>query len=224
MSRTESTSESPPCCGTVGLHGAGDHCLEVDGRRLRALPHRVQERLGDPSGADAVGDGVVDLPHQRAAVELQTLDGIEDPQRPSAVVGVLVQRGDEVEQLAFVARRRHRHGAHVVVEVELGIGPPHRRAEPTDAGHDPFPQPRDLGDGRRDLGPEVFDVERPVEQHQRAAARVEPRVLLDVPHQRLGVGHPPLEALLALRSLLCHGGAHVSVPGRRSASRVGSPR
>ena len=185
--------------------------------------------LGEAAGADAVGDGVVDLPHQRGPATLQTLDEVEHPQRAGAVVGVLVDRRHEVEQLALGARRRQGDLADVVVEVELRVGPPDGRAEAARGR----PRPARAGAARSAtvaamLGPEVVEVGRPVEHDERAAVGVEPRVLLDVPHQRLGVGHPPLEALLPRRALArpwrllsllrcpCRGG----VP----TSRVGSPR
>ena len=184
--------------------GAGHDGVEVDRRRIRRLPRRLDVPLGQPPCADAVGDGVVDLPDQRPATALHAFDDVEHPQRAGPVVRVLVDRRDKVEQLPLRSRRREGDPAEVVVEVELRIGPPRGGPETADAGRHPLTQAGDGGHGRGDLAAEVLEVERPVEQHQRAAARVQPRVLLDVPHQRLGVGHVPFEALLAWWPLLDH--------------------
>ena len=188
----------------IRFGGAGDDGVEIDRRRIRRLPGRLDVRLGQAPGADAVGDGVVDLPHQRPAAALHAFDDVEHPQRAGPVVWVLVDRRDQVEQLPLRSRRGEGETAEVVVEVELRIGTPHGGSEAADAGRHPLTQAGHVGHGRGDLAAEVLEVERPVEQHQRAAARVQPWVLLDVPHQRLGVGHLPFEALLAWWPLLDH--------------------
>jgi hypothetical protein len=134
---------------------------------------------------------------QISAAVGQPLDDVEHPQRPGAVVGILVDGGDEVEQRPLVTGRRQGDPADVVAEVELRVGAPHRRAEPPEAGHDPLAEPGHGGHRGGELAGEVLDVGRAVEEDEGTAAGVQPRILLDVPHQRLGVRHPSFEALLA---------------------------
>ena len=87
--------------------------------------------------------------------------------------------------------------ADVVGEVELGVRSPLWRGQPPQRRNHPLAQPRHLGHRPGDVAAEVVDVDGTVEDQQRAAAGVEPRVLVEVPHQRLGVAHPPLETLLS---------------------------
>ena len=144
---------SPPARSTAGGIGR--------------LAGRLDEQLRQPRRAGAVGDGVVDLPQRRGAPTLQPVDDVHRPQRPGPVVGVLVDPRDGVEQLAHRARRRQGDDAQVLVEVELGVGPPHRRAVATEAADDVLHQARHGDDGGRQLGAEVLDVGHAVEDRDR---------------------------------------------------------
>jgi hypothetical protein len=136
---------------------------------------------------------VVELGEHGAPATIEPVDDHEMPQRAGAVERVLHEAGGEVVQLAECARGGQRDMAEVVVEVELRIGCPTRGRQPPDAGHHPLPESRYLGDRVGDSASEVLDVRGPVAHDDHAAAGVQPRVLLDVPHERLEVRHPALE-------------------------------
>ena len=122
------------------------------------------------------------------------------PRRPSTTTnchsgrvrsnGSSVDQRGQVEQLAERARLGQGDAADVVVDVEVGVVDPHRRREvdgrrlhaPAQAGHVP----------RRPLHArtEPVEVGRPVEDRQRGERRREVRILLEAPHQPLGVAHP----------------------------------
>jgi len=85
----------------------------------------------------------------------------------------------------------------VEVEVELRIGHPRRRRKSTDASNGTFTQSRHTFDRAPHGSVEVLRVDRSLEDRQRRATRVEPRVLLDVPHQRFVIGHAIAETLLS---------------------------
>ena len=213
--------------GTVVLRLVGDRAsdegVEVHVGSSLGIGFEIHVLLGQPDCADAVADGVVQLREQRTTAVFEAVDHHEHPEGPGAIEGVLVQQGREVEELPDGSRCGQAQVPEVVVEVELGIGGPGRRRQATQAGNDPLAEPRDV---RYCVGNPVakgIEVDGLVEDGDHRAAGVEPRVLLDVPHERFRVGHFLLEAQLALTTG-CHVHApQVSVPGRRSDSLVGSP-
>lgn len=83
--------------------------------------------------------------------------------------------------------------------------------------------PFNLGHRERDPPDEVGVVDRTVAQENEAAVGVEPRVLLDVPHQGFGIGHPPFEPLLSRRAFLGHFGLRVAQLCVRVRHRCGQP-
>ena len=190
----------------------GDDVVDVDVGRQRRVGVPLHVELGEPDQALAVGDGVVDLAEQRPAAALEPVEHHEHPERTGSIEGILVEAGRQLVELARGARRRQAEVANVVADVELGVGRPQRRRQPPQPGHDPLAQTRDLGDGPAHAVAELLDVHGPVEHADHPAVGVQPRVPLDVPHERLGVRHPALEAHLAP---LAHHVSHSRGPRRR---------
>src|SRR5205809_35633 len=88
---------SPSSC-RPGLEILAHQGVQVDGLgrgRVRGALHPV---FGQPPGADPVRDGMVELPQQGAAASLDAVDQIEGPQRPGAVIGVLIEVADQIQQ------------------------------------------------------------------------------------------------------------------------------
>ena len=90
-----------------------------------------------------------------------------------------------------------RRPAQVVVEVEVGLVAPLRRGQPPERGDHPLAQAGHLHRGPLEPGAEPLGVGGLVEQGDVGDRRAEVRILLEVPHQRLDVGHPPLVAHLS---------------------------
>ena len=78
---------------------------------------------------DAVGQGVMDLAEYRDPAVGQALDQIHLPQRPASVQGRARDPADRFVELAASARSVHLAVPDVVVEVDLGVLPPHRMVE-----------------------------------------------------------------------------------------------
>ena len=136
---TDSTTDGRPCVSASAATAAAITAGRSTARWRRGLAGRLDEQLRQPRRAGAVGDGVVDLPQRGGAPTLQPVDDVHRPQRAGPVVGVLVDPRDGVEQLAHRARRRQGDHAQVLIEVELGVRPPHRRAVATEARRRPAP-------------------------------------------------------------------------------------
>ena len=168
--------------------------------RLGGVARDVDELLRHADAALAVGDGVVELLDHRGAAVLEALDDEELPQRPGAVERRADEGGGEVEQLPHRPGVRQRRPAEVVVEVEVGFVAPLRRRQPTEGGHHALPEPGHLHGGALEPGAEPLRVGGLVEQRDVGDRRAEVRILLEVPHQRLDVGHPPLVAHLSRSS------------------------
>ena len=86
------------------------------------------------------------------------------------------------------------HPAEVVVEVEVGVVPPLRRGQAAERRDHPLAQAGDAGHRPLQAGPQAVGVGRLVEDGDVGDRGAEVRVLLEVPHQGLDVGHPPVGA------------------------------
>ena len=150
------------------------------------------------------------LREQCTPAALEAVDQHEVPQRPGPVVGVLIELRRQVEQLAYRARLGQGDVADVMVQVELRVGCPLRRREPAEAGHDTVSQTRHHCRPVRDPGADAVELDPAVEHRDARTVRVEPRVLLDGPHQRLGVAHLALEPQLPRRPLPTRPCRHVA--------------
>ena len=106
--------------------------------------------------------------------------------------------------------------ADVIGEVELGVRSPLRRRQPPKRRHHPLAQPRHLRHRPRDMDCGSGRSRRGIDDQQRATAGVQPGVLVDVPHQRLDVTHPPFEALRSAQPLVTH--QHLQAIARRPLS------
>ena len=180
-----------------------DDALEVDVVGWQLLWLGAFVRLRHPQLTDPIGDDVVqDRPHRRAA-SFDPVDHHVAPHRPGAIERFEVQLGRQVEQLALRSRFGETNVANVEVEVEFAVRHPHRGREAADRRDDPLAQTRQLRHRDPHRLPEVIEVDRPIEDIEGRTTRIQPWVLLDVPHQRLAVGHPMLEPLLALHLLPC---------------------
>ena len=89
--------------------------------RIAAARLEVDELREQLDAADAVGDRVVHLHHDRGATVVEALDHGRFPQRTRPVEAHAGDRADEVEEPALVARRRHHDAAEVEVEIEVRI-------------------------------------------------------------------------------------------------------
>ena len=204
----------------AGLLGAGgrlpgDDPLQVDLGRIGGPAFQLLVHLGHAHLADPVADGVVDHRPDRRTAVLQPADHDETPERTGPVEGLGVELGGEVEELAVRAGLGQHDLAQVEVEVELDVGDPRGRRHPGEAGDDALVEAWRLRDPGPHLGAEVLHVRRAVEHDQRPTVRVEPRVLLDVEHERLVVAHAGCQFGLS-------GSCHVAVLAALSRVVVGS--
>ena len=171
--------------------------FEVDVVGHRRVGFDLLIHLGHPQLADPVTDRVMhDRPDRRPAT-LDTVDQHEAPQRAGAIEWLLIELGGEVVQLPLGAGLGQAHVAHVEVDVEFGVGHPRRWRESAEAGNDSFVEARDLGDRPSHRATEVLRVDRAVQERERRTARVQPRILLHVPHEGFVVGHAVAEPCLA---------------------------
>ena len=232
--------------GVGRRHRLGDHGIEIDvvGGRVVAADLLVQ--LGHAELPDPVGDRMVDDRPDRGSAALDAADDDEPPERTRSVERLGIQLRGQVEQLAHRAGCRQHDFADVGIEVELGIGNPCRCRQPCEPGHHTLVEPWRASDSGTQRLAEAVHVERTVEEDDRCATRIEPRILLDVPHERLVFAHPCRGFVGAWSghgvsvsgrrdvgwwggsvdrdAWCCESGAHqVSVPGRRVASARGSP-
>ena len=78
-----------------------NHRFEIHlGRELLAALDFLEQR-GHLDGTKAVGHRVVQLGEEGTAITFQPVDHHEEPQRPGAVEGILVEPGGEIVELAF---------------------------------------------------------------------------------------------------------------------------
>ena len=173
--------------GRVEADSLSDHGVQIDLRSRVGVDAPLNVVFGEVAHPDPVRDGVVDLPQQCAPSALEAVDDEELPQRPGPVEGVLMELLHEVEQGAGGAGSTEADPTDVVGEVELGIRSPHRRRPPAECRHNTLREAGHLGNRERDPPFEVDGVDHTVADHDDPAIGVQPRVLLDVPHQRLGV-------------------------------------
>ena len=119
------------------------------GGDLAALGREVEQQRHDLGAAEPVDHGVVDLRQHADEPGLVALDHVQLPQRPRAVERPRHDPRHLVGELLVGARRRERHLAHVVAEVDLGLLDPVRVVEPERHLGEPPAQRREL---RRALG------------------------------------------------------------------------
>ncbi len=176
--------------GRTRLRRGRDDPLQIDIVGGRRGGVELLVRLGHPQLTDAVTHGMVDDRPDGRASTLEPVDHDEAPQRPGAVERLLVQLGSEIEQLPFAAGWRELHVAYVEFDVELGIRHPRRRGDTGQARSDSFVETWQPAHGVAHREPEVIPVERTLEDRDGGPARIQPRIRLDVPHERFVVGHP----------------------------------
>ena len=153
----------------------------------------------------------------------QTLDDEELPQRAGAVERIEHEQAGEVEQLAARAGSGQGDAADVEVDVEVGVVGPDRGAEPGGVRLDPPTEPGHGVDGGLHAGPQPVEVGRAIEDRDRAERRRQERILLDAPHQRLGVAHLAVgDGDLGRRRFVV--GHPPSLPRRRRGVRRGRRR
>ena len=142
---------------------------------------------------------MVHLGQEGGPAAFEALDDRELPEGPGPVEGVLIDEGRQIEELALGAGRGHRHATNVEVDVEGGVVGPLRGGEAEGRRHDPLAQPREGLHRPLHAAAEPLEVRRPVEERELQERRPEGRILLDRPHQCLGVAHAALEAQRTLR-------------------------
>ena len=171
----------------------------VDGFGVGGVGAEVEELHREANPTHAVGDGVVHLRQQRRPSALEAFDDRQLPERPSAVEGVLVDEGGQVEELALGARGRQGQAPDVEVQVEGGIVGPLRRGEAGGGRDDALCQPGEDADGPFHAAPEPGEVRSSVQQGELEERGAEAGILLDRPHERLGVAHAAFESERPLR-------------------------
>jgi hypothetical protein len=80
--------------------------------------------------ADAVGDGVVELPDETSGSALKPFHHSDLPQRPGRVEGRRRLDAGDVDDRIRITRRRCRHPSQMPVEVDFGRTRPAGRGEP----------------------------------------------------------------------------------------------
>ena len=162
----------------------------------------------------------MDLQDHRRPAAFEPLDDRVLPERSGPVEAG--HRGGAGQVQHRVERRLARlHPSQVVAQVEVRVAGPLRRSHAQQRRRDPLAHPRDQPRAPLDLVHEPVPVGRPVEQQHRDDRRPQQRVLLDVPHERVGVAHVALEAL-ALRH--CWSRPRSTMPVRRRSISAGSMR
>ena len=178
--------------GLRRLVHARDH-LGVERWRLGRVALEIEELQRQLHAGLAVGDRVVQLLDQCRLAAAQALDDRELPQRAGAIERVGRDQAGEVEELAHRAGLRQRDPAHVVVDVEVWVVDPHRRGEVRRHRLHPLSQPLEHVRGSLDALDELVEAGWPVEHRDVGERARQVRVLLDPPHQPLGVAHLAIE-------------------------------
>jgi hypothetical protein len=167
--------------------GVGGVALEVEQHEEQLHP------------ADAVGHRVVDLHDHRGAVVGEALHERVLPERARAVEAGHRRGARQVEH-RVVGGLAHPDATQVVHEVEVGVGRPVGRTHAQERGRDALAHAWDQPRPTFQPPDEVVPVRRPVEEQHRDDGRAQQRVLLDVPHERVGVAHVRIETLDVVRS------------------------
>ena len=173
--------------------------LAFDGRRIGRVAIEVEVLQRHLHPALTVGDRVVHLRDERRLAPAQALDDGELPQRTRPVERVERDQRPQVEQLAHRPRLGQRDAPHVDVDVEPGVVGPCRCGQVDRRRVDPPPQAWDVPGRPLHARPQAVEVGRTVEHRDRPERRREVGVLLQAPHQPLGIGHL---ALVAHRPIL----------------------
>jgi hypothetical protein len=189
----EPVGEGLPHVGHQPLGHVGERRVLLDDG-IGGVALEVDEHRRQPDAAHAVGDRVVHLRQQRGPSVRQAFDDRVAPERAGPIEGIREVRSRVVEELAIGARRRQPDAAHVEVEIERRVVDPRRRRHAGGRRHDLLAEAGDLLHGARDAGPEPLERRHRVEERHVEERRAQARVLLEVPHQRLGVGHPTFRA------------------------------
>ncbi len=115
-----------------------EHLLDV-----RGVGHHVDELLGEPDPALAVGDGVVHLLQQRRSPSRQAVDQDELPEGTGAVDRVLHELRGQVEELALGAGFGQGQVPDVAVDVEVRVVLPLGRGHAAEGRDDALVQAGD---------------------------------------------------------------------------------
>ena len=177
--------------------GAGEHgqrlrfgvvAADRGGRALEVEEHHEQLHAAHP-----VAHRVVHLQDDTGAIVGETLDERALPQR-TGTVEVAHRRGrGHVEHRVERPRLRRPHATDVVREIEVGIGRPCRRPDAQRGLDDALTQARDEPSPAIETGDELVPLGRLVEHQGGHDRRAQLRVVIDVPHQRVGIAERVLE-------------------------------
>ena len=173
-----------------GLVGHGPGC----GARLQ-----VEQLQHEPDASHAVGDGVVDLQDHRAAAAVEAVHQGALPQRPGPVEALHGDGLGHLQQVAHGAVARHPGEAEVVAEVEVGVDLPPRRCQRQRVGPHPLAQPGHHPTDPVEGAPQVLASHGALQHHHGGDGGAQHGVLLDGPHEGVGIAHAVLEAHLVRR-------------------------
>ncbi len=176
-------------CSSMMLNRISDDPLKVNLFWRCLIGSDLLIQLSHPKLANAVGDGVVGLDPQRTLAAGNAGDGDETPQRSRPIHRLGVQLGGEVQQLTVRTIARQLHLSDVVVEIKLGVRSPRRSGQAAEPRDDSLVQPRHVGNAVAQETAKHGHIYRPLQQGQTCPVRVEPRVLLNVPHERFVLRH-----------------------------------
>ena len=168
--------------------------------KVGCLIAEIEESRGEHHASDAIGDGVMELEHDRCAVAVETGGHGQFPERAIAVKVLFrcaLRDAQRAREVLFAGREGD--PAQVVVEIEVGIRDPARRDERhriaddalSQLGHDPGEALHPLGEG--------MAVGHRLGGHHCDDDRSQQRIVLDAPHDGVEGAHALV--LAHLRSL-----------------------
>ena len=166
----------------------GDRC-GLDGGALGRVALEVDEFERQAESTLAVGDRVVEALHHGRLAAAESVDHHELPQGSGAVERVHEERRREPVEVGPRAPTAQGDVLEVVVEVEVGIDLPLRRRQPPEHRGDPLAETREDDRGPLEGRPHPVEVGGPVEDRHVGDVARQARVLFEVPHQGLEVGH-----------------------------------
>ena len=153
------------------------------------FPVDVKEVGEDLHRSDPIGDGVMHLHDDGALAVFEPLDHVHLPQWAGPVESLHGDRVGEIQQVPHRPGSRRTAKAQVVREVEVGVRLPAGRRDRTrwgvypltKAGYDPG-QPVDRAD-------DPVPIKGAVVHADHDDGRTQERVLLDGPHESVGIAH-----------------------------------
>ena len=161
------------------------------GSRGRVLVH-VEDLQHEPYRSHTVGHRVVELHDESALAVREVLHQDAFPQRTGPVEALHGGGSGHLHDVGQLALAGRAGEAQVVAEVEVRIDLPTRRRGRHRTVRHALAQAGDDATGPLEHAPEVFPFDRSVDDDQRGDRRTQQRVLLDGPHQRVGVAHATL--------------------------------